>query len=240
MLQPKQLERVRITYQSNDTNVYREYTQHLFLSFFYRKPGSEKILFKGGTALRFVYKSPRFSEDLDFSARSINQREVENILSDVLVDFSQSGFNCKLTEAKPTMGGYLTDFEVAVHHLKVRVAIQISSRKKVDRDCQTLSIENEYIPTYTAKILSLSELTNEKVQAALTRGKPRDFYDLYFLLRSNLFPKERIKDLPTIRQKVEEKEINFKKEMSLFLPSSMTPLIKSFPAPLFREIEKFS
>ena len=48
-------------------NIVREYFQHIFLSELYKLPESDKMLFKGGTALRIVYGSPRFSEDLNFS-----------------------------------------------------------------------------------------------------------------------------------------------------------------------------
>ena len=48
-------------------NIVREYFQHLFLSQLYRMEKSDNLLFKGGTALRIIYGSPRFSEDLDFS-----------------------------------------------------------------------------------------------------------------------------------------------------------------------------
>ena len=48
-------------------NIVREYFQHVFLSELYKLPEAKRLLFKGGTALRIVYGSPRFSEDLDFS-----------------------------------------------------------------------------------------------------------------------------------------------------------------------------
>jgi len=48
--------------------VYREYLQLLFLKYFYNQKESQKIYFKGGTALRFLYGSFRFSEDLDFTS----------------------------------------------------------------------------------------------------------------------------------------------------------------------------
>lgn len=238
MVDAKQLDRLRVAYQTDKVTVYREYVQNLFLSYFYQKRGSEKNLFKGGTALRLVYKSSRFSEDLDFSATAIDRREIEDILTEVLVDFADAGFKSRLIEAKPTAGGYLTNFETRVYEIKVKTAIQISSRTKVGKSCDTLSILNDYIPAYTAKVLPLSELAGEKVQAALTRGKPRDFYDIYFLLRANLYPKAKIRDLPEIAKKVRGKEIDFKKEMFLFLPLSMGPLIKSFPEPLLNEIAK--
>lgn len=238
MVDSERLERLRLAYQTDKITVYREYVQNLFLFYFYQKPGSEKNLFKGGTALRLVYKSPRFSEDLDFSATAIDRREIENILTEVLVDFDNASFKSRLVEAKPTMGGYLTNFETRVYGVKVKTAVQISSRTKIGDSCDTLSILNDYIPAYTAKVLPFSELAGEKVQAVLTRGKPRDFYDIYFLLRANLYPRARIQDLPEIAKKVQGKQINFKKEMSLFLPLSMGPLIKSFPEPLLNEIAK--
>ena len=54
-------------WQTSEQNVRREYIQHLFLSHFYRHSDSDKIYFKGGTALRIIYRSPRFSEDLDLA-----------------------------------------------------------------------------------------------------------------------------------------------------------------------------
>lgn len=62
-------------YQTTEGNVAREYCQHLFLSYFYKKPKSEKVLFKGGTALRLIFKSPRFSEDLDLKLKEIDEKE---------------------------------------------------------------------------------------------------------------------------------------------------------------------
>ena len=48
-------------------NIVREYFQNVFLAKLYTLSEAEKMLFKGGTALRILYGSPRFSEDLDFS-----------------------------------------------------------------------------------------------------------------------------------------------------------------------------
>ena len=43
----------------------RDYLQHLLLSLLYNR--SQALIFKGGTALRLVYQSNRYSEDLDFN-----------------------------------------------------------------------------------------------------------------------------------------------------------------------------
>src|SRR5207237_8287832 len=48
----------------------RDYIQHLFLYVLYAAPRRDNVglHFKGGTAIRIVYGSPRFSEDLDFNS----------------------------------------------------------------------------------------------------------------------------------------------------------------------------
>ena len=51
----------------NETVVFRQYLQLLFLSNLYAEKESTKIFFKGGTALHLIYGITRFSEDLDFT-----------------------------------------------------------------------------------------------------------------------------------------------------------------------------
>jgi len=49
----------------NPRAVLVEYLQHEILDSIYKQPGSENLSFIGGTAIRIVYESKRFSEDLD-------------------------------------------------------------------------------------------------------------------------------------------------------------------------------
>ena len=42
-----------------------------------------KNAFKGGTALRIIFKSPRFSEDLDFSAYNISIPEINQLVDEI-------------------------------------------------------------------------------------------------------------------------------------------------------------
>ncbi len=48
-------------------NVAREYLQAVILSLLQREGAMIPLAFHGGTALRFLYQLPRFSEDLDFA-----------------------------------------------------------------------------------------------------------------------------------------------------------------------------
>jgi len=48
------LDQLARKYQTPVLNIVREYFQHLFLAELYKSPESDKLLFKGGTALRIV------------------------------------------------------------------------------------------------------------------------------------------------------------------------------------------
>ena len=96
MLTKERLLIVQNKYQTFKENVYREYAQHLFLSSLYQVKNSNKILFKGGTAYRIAYKSPRFSEDLDFSACQIGKKEIEEIILSALENLSNMNNSLKI------------------------------------------------------------------------------------------------------------------------------------------------
>jgi predicted nucleotidyltransferase component of viral defense system len=226
-------------YQTLLENVYREYAQHLFLSSLYQKKNSNKILFKGGTAYRIAFRSSRFSEDLDFSASNINKNEIETLMVDVLSDISNNGLNCSIEDAKTTTGGYLALFYVDVFGQKVSISIQISLRKKTGTGYDVVDILNEYIPTYQAYLFPKREMIGEKIQAALTRSKPRDFYDIYFLLKNNELSLSEKSEIRKIKEILLNKKVKFGDELSHFLPKSMKPMVDNFPESLLRELDKF-
>src|SRR3972149_11866958 len=96
--------------QKIEENIAREYCQHLFLSYFYKKEEATKIACKGGTALRILFKSPRFSEDLDFSAKEITVSRINQLIDSTVGDIRNEGVDCA-KELNPgtqgeTSGGY--------------------------------------------------------------------------------------------------------------------------------------
>ena len=51
--------------------VLREYLQIIILNSIYKNNRGKLLFFTGGTALRYFYAMPRFSEDLDFAFNMI-------------------------------------------------------------------------------------------------------------------------------------------------------------------------
>lgn len=239
MLTLKNLEKFTKQAQTDLENVVREYCQHLFLTFLYQQSGSERLLFKGGTALRIVFKSPRYSEDLDFTGVNITQREVETLFADTLVAVENTGIHVELEEGKPTTGGYLGRAYFFAYGSKIPIAIQVSLRNSKGPKGSTAFIENEYITAYTLVHLSTDEIINGKIAALLNRHKPRDFYDYFFLL-SGPYPAARKSTiLKQVLKLLQTEKINFRAELRRFLPASHILHLKDFHALLERKIKQF-
>jgi len=74
-------------------NVAREYLQARILGALQRAGAMMPLAFHGDTALRFLYASPRYSEDLDFALeRARNQYDFRTCLRAVRAEFEAEGY----------------------------------------------------------------------------------------------------------------------------------------------------
>jgi len=129
MIQEEEIERLVVKNQTSKINVYREYCQHLFLSYLYQqKEAGNTLFFKGGTALRLIYGSPRFSEDLDFSSPSGDVDKIESIIVNTLKEIEHEAIKIDITESKKTIGGYLAIIEFNFANHKIPLKIEVSFR----------------------------------------------------------------------------------------------------------------
>jgi len=238
MVTQDQIRKFATKYQTSELNVMREYLHHLFLSYFYGQPKTSEIYFKGGTALRIVYKSVRFSEDLDFSTNQEDIPGIEDCLLEVLAKIGKENVAATLREAKTTTGGYLSTIDFVLFGQVVPVQLEISFREKENRG-ELLIIASDFIPPYTAVVLIEDQLIAQKMRALRARRQPRDFYDLYFILRKRLpIPDKKI-ILPEALKALQTTDINFENELKQFLPKSQWAIIRDFKQVLEREIQRF-
>jgi predicted nucleotidyltransferase component of viral defense system len=238
MIDNETISNLAVKYQTDPINVWREYFQHLFLSYFYKQSDTDKIYFKGGTALRIIYQSPRFSEDLDFSSSIKNISKIEQAIINTLTEIERGGIVTKLDEAKLTTGGYLTLIRFRNNGQMIVIKLEISFRAGKKKG-ELATIASDFIPPYTIMQLSQRFIVQGKIDALLDRRKPRDFYDLYYLLRANLIDTKRKEILKDALSALKEADINFNQELKQFLPKSHWPIIRDFPATLEREIKRF-
>jgi len=241
MLSLESLKEFTKKFQTVEKNVVREYIQHLFLSSLYKLPKAGKLLFKGGTALRFIYGSPRFSEDLDFTGENIYHYQIiDELLISALSEIGKQGIKVDFKEAKPTTGGYLGIIRYELYDFKEDMKFEISLRRSKKLTKEIITIINDYTPAYTIVSLPAVEVVKEKMSALLSRKKPRDYYDLYFFLRHpqlhKLVEKAQLKE---VLKNLEKERINFKQEFSILLPVSHQMILKDFKSNLIKEIKRF-
>lgn len=241
MLSLESLKEFTKKFQTIEKNIVREYIQHLFLSSLYKLPGAEKLLFKGGTALKFIYGSPRFSEDMDFTGEDISHyRVIDELFINALSAMGKQGIKTDFKEAKPTTGGYLGVIHYELYSFREDMKFEISLRRGGRLAREILTIINDYIPTYTVVVLSGGEIVKGKTAALLKRKKPRDYYDLYFFLRHpelhKLVEKSQLKE---VLENLEKERINFRQELSVLLPINHQMILKDFKSNLIKEIKKF-
>lgn len=239
MISPEEVKQLSTRYQTTPLVIAREYAQHCFLSEFYKLKNSDRLLFKGGTALRLIYQSPRYSEDLDFTGiNNITYFEIEDILLETLRNLSAWGFEIEIMEAKKTTGGYLAKMDFSFSGFKLQMKIEISFRIRKQKSRGVISrIKNEYIPHYDVYHLPSDEIVNGKISALLTRAKARDWYDLYFFLRGRMLEAKHKKLLPELLKKLKKSKTDFKKELKDFLPRSHQIILKDFKSKLIKEIK---
>ncbi len=160
----------------------KHYIQAVILEVLAEQP----IVFKGGTYLWFFHGLPRFSEDLDFTAKGKLPENMHETVSKALELFGIENTSKAITNNKTTLSfrisakGPLNTAQID----ECRVYIEISKREKIEE--KTLPIKLDFpaynLPTKRIRGMSINEAAAEKIRAIMTRENARDLYDLQYLI----------------------------------------------------------
>ncbi len=205
----------------------------------YADSAADGLLFKGGTASRIVYRSPRFSEDLDFTA-AMPFYSTKALVGRTAARVGREIDGLKLVEPKPTTGGYFGIVRGPVGPWSVELQIQASTRR-VPLKGEPVLVSTPLMPSYSVVGLPEKMLVEEKIDALLTRAKPRDFYDLYFILRKPMGEKKSVlKRRSAILEKLAKTDRKrLYNELKAFLPKSHWALIQQLPDHIRKELGRF-
>lgn len=176
----------------NETVIFREYLQLLFLNELYFQNQSKNIFFKGGTALHLIYNSPRFSEDLDFTVE-MGEKKFSEFIQKLFLSLSKKE-TVSFKEKKSVAGKrFLLTAEPSILSYKTFVNLDFSFREKV-LEPQKSIIETKFPIIFTSYIYHLSkeEIFAEKIRTLLTRTKGRDLYDLWYLINQDVLLKQKL------------------------------------------------
>lgn len=170
-------------------NILREYLQYKILQIIFLTEYAAKLSFMGGTCLRIVFGTNRFSEDLDFDNFGLTEIEFDS-LSDIVAKHLQEegyiveiktihkgAFRCYIRIPNLLFDNKLSGFQ------EETILIQLDTEsQKFDYKPESFILNKFDILSriyYTPKNILLSQ----KIWAILNRKTPkgRDYYDTMFL-----------------------------------------------------------
>ncbi|HOE09522.1 MAG TPA: nucleotidyl transferase AbiEii/AbiGii toxin family protein [Treponemataceae bacterium] len=172
-------------------NLMREYIQACALRSLHEGGAFKNLSFVGGTALRFLFALPRFSEDLDFSLESNENYDPVSWLTKMKRDFSRLGFEADITwnDRKTVHTGWIKIAGLlhecglsARPEQKIAVKIEIDTLPPEGAITEKKIVNRHTI--FAVRHHTLSCLMAGKIRALLTRPfqKGRDWYDLLWYL----------------------------------------------------------
>ncbi|MBI2995199.1 MAG: nucleotidyl transferase AbiEii/AbiGii toxin family protein [Candidatus Melainabacteria bacterium] len=202
-----------------------EFLQHLILQSLYRNNAFKNLIFTGGTALRILYNTGRFSEDLDFSLESKEKIKLQPILSKVQNDLKLQGLNLEIypkqektvLKADFRFPNLLQELNLSqIKDQKLTVKFEVDQNPPKGGEKEILLITSPV--SYSVSVYTLSSLFATKLQAIFLRKyvKGRDYYDLAWYLGKKIKPDFKLlnnafKQVKNSFKKITE--INFKENL---------------------------
>ena len=179
-------------------NLAREYLQARILEALQISGGMIPLAFQGGTALRFLYDLPRFSEDLDFALeRPEDDFDLGKFLDKVQREFEKENYEVqlKMNTTKVVHSGFVRFpgllYELGLSGQRTQV---LSIKLEVDTNPPAgASLETTVVRRHVLLQLQhhdQSSLLAGKLHALLQRDyvKGRDIYDLFWYLSNRRWP----------------------------------------------------
>lgn len=173
-------------------HILKEYVELLSLEWIARSPYAAKLVFIEGTNLRLIHGIDRFSEDLDFDCKGLNEVEFGQMSDELVKYLQQHGLNAELRNKD---NARLMAFRSNVYFPELLFDLQLTGHReerflmKIEAQDQEIDYPREMAIvqrngfSFPVPVPPLSVLLSMKLCALLTRQKGRDFYDTMFLMQ---------------------------------------------------------
>jgi len=170
----------------------KDYLIKLFLFNYFRK--YDNAVFKGGTCLRYLYGTERFSEDIDLNLR-IDPEQFKKEVEKVLEEFESIGIENGFIKEEVFEEAYTCEIWFygplyqGTNQTQNKFRLDAGERGGALLEPKWRLIDSEYPETrkkFLIQAMDEDELLVEKIITLLTRSKGRDLYDVWYLLMSDM------------------------------------------------------
>ncbi len=180
----------------------REYCQARILQFLQESGSFRSWIFHGGTALRFLYMLPRYSEDLDFALESTKTAmNFAGIIANVSQSFEAEAYRIDTKISDRRVGksafirfpGLLYEMSLSPHKSEaLSVKLEVDSDPPAGGTTET-SVIRRYM-LLNVLHYDKASLLSGKLHAILARPyiKGRDLYDLFWYLSDPSWPEPNV------------------------------------------------
>jgi len=205
------------------------------------QPLRESFVFKGGTALRKVYFPHwRYSEDLDFTVKFDIPKEELRLDLDALYQQVEQATQIRLTTRMlHKTNGYARIRTQLLGPLgyPAMIYMDLSFDEPLCLEPQLRKVLTAPFPDEerTIQVYPLEELLAEKMRSLIERGKSRDYYDVWRLLKEQ--PSRMDLELlgVVIQKKLRHKEIGLRTTAD-FLPQNAAGIQKYWEKDLSQQV----
>jgi len=239
MITKEQVKVLAKKYAIDEFTIMREYLQLVFLSHFYRKKEAKTVYFKGGTAIRLLFGSPRFSEDLDFSSK-LNDKKLIVLMSQLEESINREVLG--LTIKKWYKGKDTSRFRIKYlsKEFKYPVVIRLDFNRVQQKGEVLVSVLKTEFPIGGFPVIShlnKETILAEKMRALLCRSKGRDVFDLWFLLNKKGKWSLKKSDKKKLMNKITKISQNrIKSDLNRFLPKWQREIIGQLKEELINKL----
>jgi predicted nucleotidyltransferase component of viral defense system len=168
----------------------REYLQYKILEIIFSSRYANQFSFLGGTCLRIVHGSQRFSEDLDFDNFDLSESDFKLMSEEIRASLEAQGF---MVEIRPVIAGafhcYIRFPELLYKtglsgHKEAKILINLDTEPQGFEFVPEQQFLNKFDVFTSIRTTPIDMLLSQKFLAMTQRRRPkgRDFYDAVFLL----------------------------------------------------------
>lgn len=168
----------------------KDFALTIILSIISGFDGIDKVVFKGGTALKKAYfAETRFSEDLDFTCSEDISSDLYDLLIKEIVNKQVNFTEVKEEKTVAQSKGFsvkYNDFNGYPNSVKIDLSIRENvlggkENRQIIHFYDNIEPGVFYIPTMTLK-----EIVAEKVRAITYAHRPRHLYDMWYIIGKNV------------------------------------------------------
>lgn len=170
-------------------NILREFFQYKILDIIYDSKFSTRLVFMGGTAVRIIHGSNRFSEDLDFDNFNLTKAEFEDITGHIQRKLSLEGYQVEIRNVfKGAFHCYLSIASILYEnqisrHKEEKLMIRLDTEPQGILYAAEDVIINKFDVFTRIHVVPAGLLLSQKIAAIWNRKRTlgRDLYDVVYL-----------------------------------------------------------